>query len=77
MKLFGIIASSIVLAYSVLTFIFMVIDKRRKKLRSPMKDYKFLLEVQVSQNIQGDQNVLIYSSELLANQLIPRTNTYS
>lgn len=82
MKTFGIIASSVLFAYSILTFILMIIDQRHKrKNKNPMKDFKFLLEVQVTQNLAAtsgkNPNVLVYSPELLANQIIPKPNTFS
>lgn len=80
MKVFGMIGASGILAYSILSFLLMCIDRRRKKRRmaSSLKDYKFLLEVQVSQNLQrGKKEVLVYSPELLANQLIPKPKSFS
>ena len=61
------------MVYAIITLILMTIDRSRKaKIKSPMSDYKFLLDVHVKQQMNGKDNLLVYSPELFANQIMPK-----
>lgn len=73
MSLYGIVASSFFIVYSIFSIIIVCIDGfyiQGKKLS--MVDYRFFLDVDVKQFSMFNENILLYSPELVTNQIIPK-----
>lgn len=73
MKLYGIVGSSVFIAYSLFSMVFVAIDRfylHRNKIG--MQDYKFLLDVDIKQFSMDNENILLYTPELLTNQIVPK-----
>lgn len=73
MSLYGIVASSFFIIYSIFSIIIVCIDGfyiQGKKLS--MVDYRFFLDVDVKQFSMFNENILLYSPELVTNQIIPK-----
>lgn len=73
MIVFGIISSSILVIYALFSITLVSIDGfylQRKKL--DMSEYKFLLDTDIKQYSMLNENILLYSPELVTNQVVPR-----
>lgn len=72
LKIFGIIASGVFIAYAILSIIIAAVDRFYSKPRKNAKtDYKFLLDIEIARLGVTNDNILVYSSQLLNKQVIP------
>jgi hypothetical protein len=76
MQLYGIVASSVFMAYALISIVIVSIDRfYLEKNKSVINDFKFLLDVNVKQISMENEKVILYAPEIITNQIIPKYQT--
>jgi len=73
MELFGVIASSVFIVFTLFSITVVSVDGfYLDRYRIEMSDFKFLLDIDIKQFSMSNENILLYSPELVTNQIVPR-----